>query len=83
MARESTTQQRQVWLIFFFLGIIMLNFPFLQIFNRLDTLFGLPLLVFYLLVGWPLSIIVIFLFSHSLQNNRQREDHDPPEQENP
>ncbi|PLX93607.1 MAG: hypothetical protein C0620_07380 [Desulfuromonas sp.] len=68
MSKQSTTQQRQVWLIFFCLGIIMLNFPFMQIFNRLDTLFGLPLLVFYLLVGWPLSIVVIYLFSASLQD---------------
>ena len=67
MSKHSTTHQRQVWLIFFCLGVIMLNFPFMQIFNRLDTLFGIPLLVFYLMVGWPLSIGVIYLFSASLE----------------
>ena len=55
---ESTQQQRQIWLIFFFLGTIMLNFPFLQIFNRLETFFGIPLLVLYFMVGWPASIAV-------------------------
>ncbi|MCD6527317.1 MAG: hypothetical protein J7K75_10040 [Desulfuromonas sp.] len=81
MSRESTTQQRQIWLIFFFLGIIMLNFPFMQIFNRPETIFCLPLMVLYLLVGWPLSIVVIYIFSRSLESNDDDEAVEPPEQE--
>lgn len=81
MSRESTMHQRQVWLIFFFLGLIMLNFPFIQIFNRFDSIFGLPLLVLYLLLGWPLSIIVIYLFSRSLQENMQNDDENNPDLE--
>ena len=81
MSRESTMHQRQVWLIFFFLGCIMLNFPFIQIFNRFDSILGLPLLVLYLLVGWPLSIIVIYLFSRSLQETAPNDSEDSPDME--
>ncbi|MCA1797820.1 MAG: hypothetical protein LC645_09910 [Geobacteraceae bacterium] len=70
---ESTQQQRQIWLIFFFLGIIMLNFPFLQIFNRPETIFGIPLLVLYFMVGWPASIVVVYFFCRTLGHN----DNDP------
>ena len=37
-------QLRESWVIFFILGIIMMNFPFLHVFNKADTLFGFPLL---------------------------------------
>jgi uncharacterized membrane protein len=53
---------RESWLIFFILGIIMLTFPFLNIFNKPVLLFGVPLLFLYLTVGWLISIIVIYLF---------------------
>lgn len=68
MSNESTTQQRQVWLIFFFLGIVMLNFPFLQIFNRVESYLGVPILVIYLFYGWPISIAVIYIFTRTLKN---------------
>jgi hypothetical protein len=66
---ESTPYQRQIWLIFFFLGMVMLNFPFLQIFNRLETFLGIPLLVLYFMFGWPASIGVVYLFSRTLEHN--------------
>ncbi|MDD3800702.1 hypothetical protein [Desulfuromonas thiophila] len=66
MTELNSAQKRQLWLAFFLLGLILLNFPFLQIFNRIDTLFGIPLLVVYFLLGWPASIAVIYLFSKRL-----------------
>lgn len=63
-------QLRESWIIFFILGIIMLNFPFLDIFNKSDTLFGYPLLFLYFTIGWAVSIFVIYLFSLAVgQNN--------------
>lgn len=56
-------QLRESWVIFFVLGIIMLNFPFLHIFNKSDTLFGFPLLFLYFTLGWAFSIFVIYLFT--------------------
>ncbi|MDD2541690.1 MAG: hypothetical protein PHH28_11695 [Desulfuromonadaceae bacterium] len=55
-------QLPESWIIFFILGIIMMTFPFLQIFNKPTILFGVPLLFLYLMVGWIISIIVIYLF---------------------
>ena len=55
-------QLRESWIIFFILGIIMLTFPFLHIFNKPSLLFGVPLLFLYLNAGWLISIIVIYLF---------------------
>ncbi len=55
-------QMRESWIIFFILGIIMMTFPFLHIFNKPTLLFGFPLLFLYLTVGWIISILVIYLF---------------------
>jgi hypothetical protein len=57
---------RQSWWIAFFLGVVMINYPFLMIFNRNLSLFGFPLLFLYFLVGWSLSIAVIALYVWAL-----------------
>ena len=62
-------QLRESWVIFFIMGIIMLNFPFLHIFNKSDTLFGFPLLFIYFTVGWACSIFVIYLFTLAVDHN--------------
>lgn len=55
-------QLRESWIIFFILGIIMMTFPFLHIFNKPVLLLGVPLLFLYLTAGWLISIVVIYLF---------------------
>lgn len=60
-------QLRESWIIFFIMGIIMLNFPFLHIFNKSDTLFGFPLMFLYLMVGWAVSIFIIYLFTLAIR----------------
>jgi len=62
-------QLRESWIIFFIMGIIMMNFPFLHIFNKSDTLFGFPLLFLYFTVGWAASIFVIYLFTLAVRQN--------------
>lgn len=62
----TTSHLREAWVLFFFLGAVMLNYPFLQIFNKTATVLGIPLLVLYFLLGWPASIAVIYLFSRRL-----------------
>lgn len=70
----TTSHLREAWVLFFFLGAVMLNYPFLQIVNKTVTVFGFPLLVFYFLLGWPVSIAVIYLFSRRL--NEEQNDID-------
>ena len=62
-------QLRESWIIFFIMGIIMLNFPFLHIFNKSETLFGFPLLFLYFTIGWAFSIFVIYLFTLAVTQN--------------
>lgn len=59
---------REAWAIFFILGVIMLNFPFIHIFNKATTILGFPLLILYFFLGWPLSIVVIYLFCRRLDD---------------
>lgn len=51
------------WVIFFILGIIMMNYPFIIIFNKEESLFGIPLLFLYFYGGWFVSILVIYIFT--------------------
>ncbi len=59
MGGWSRGKLRQWWRVLFVLGILAINYPFLQIFNRPVRVAGFPLLFLYFLVGWAGSIAVI------------------------
>ncbi len=63
MKKERALPLRDAWVIWFVLGVVMLNYPFLSIFDKNVYIFGLPLTMLYFFVGWPISIFVIYLFS--------------------
>ena len=71
MKIPNPTATHEAWVLCLILGVIMLNFPFLQIFNTDRSIFGIPILVFYFFVGWPLSILVILLFVNRLQQQER------------
>ena len=77
MKAKNPLHLREAWVIFFVLGLVMLNFPFLHIFNKDIQIFGIPLIVLYLMVGWPLSIAIIYLFSLLLDTG-ETDDGEPP-----
>ena len=56
---------KDTWVICFALGLVMMNYPFISIFNKPIFPFGIPLLYLYLLIGWSCSICVVFLFSRA------------------
>lgn len=58
---------RESWVIFFIIGNVMLNFPFLKIFNQPGTILGFPVLYLYFMIGWPVSIGVIYLFATAIE----------------
>ncbi|MFW6142906.1 MAG: hypothetical protein ACOC39_01590 [Desulfovermiculus sp.] len=61
--------------VLFFLGLVMLNYPFLVIFNKVILFFNIPLPVLYFFIGWPLSILVMYFFSRGLSHeDEQAED---------
>ena len=57
---------RESWIIFFLLVVIMLNYPFIHIFNKASTLFGFPIFYLYLQAGWAISIFIIYLFTKAI-----------------
>jgi len=61
---------KESWVILFILGLIMMNYPFLDIFNKSTLLFGFPLTYIYLIGGWGISILVIYLFTLSLKHEK-------------
>jgi len=56
---------RESWIIFFTLGIIMMNYPFIDVFNKEESLNGMPYLYLYFNVGWLVSIGIIYLFKRA------------------
>jgi hypothetical protein len=63
MKSERKLPLKDAWFIWFVLGMVMLNYPFLHIFNKDILIFGIPLTVLYFFIGWPFSIFIIYLFS--------------------
>ena len=63
MKTERKLPLKDAWFIWFVLGVVMLNYPFLHIFNKNILVFGIPLTILYFFIGWPISIFVIYLFS--------------------
>ena len=69
----SRLSLKESWVIFFILGLTMLNYPFLNIFNKHGLYFGFPLMFIYIIGGWGISILVIYLFTISIKGeNRSR-----------
>lgn len=84
--RNSTSERKkETWFLFFFLGFIMLNAPFIHVFNKPVFLFGYPLMVLYLMIGWPVSILIVYIFSRKIdtsdnQRTERNDDGGPPEE---
>jgi len=64
----------ELWALSLILGLGLLNFPFVEIFNTDRPLFGIPLLVLYFYCGWLLIIAVIYLFARRLQQGAHGDD---------
>ena len=78
--KQNPLPLRDVWIIWFVLGIVMLNYPFVHIFNKNVLVMGIPLTVLYFFIGWPISIFVIYLFSSYLSRESNRDDRKSKEQ---
>ncbi|MBI5016861.1 MAG: hypothetical protein HZB55_15420 [Deltaproteobacteria bacterium] len=67
MPEQVRGRLRQLWFVAFVLGALLINYPFLHIFNRPTTLGGLPVLFLYFFVGWAASIAVIAFYTRALK----------------
>ena len=74
MAILNADRNRGIWLFFSALFVILFTYPLLQVFNLTTLVFGIPLLVLYLLLGWLLLIGVIYRFTSRLGNRPPPQD---------
>ncbi|HOB62515.1 MAG TPA: hypothetical protein PKI41_10395 [Candidatus Competibacteraceae bacterium] len=59
-------QSREYIVILFIVGVLALNYPIVELFDRSWMPFGVPLLYFYLYVVWlALIILLILVVQHS------------------
>ncbi len=65
---------KEAWILCLILGVILINFPFIHIFNNDRMIFGVPPLVLYFFVGWPASICVTWLFIRQMEKEDRRTD---------
>ncbi|PLY02669.1 MAG: hypothetical protein C0622_05275 [Desulfuromonas sp.] len=72
MKETKDSPIREAWILCLILGIVMINFPFIHIFNTDRLIFGIPQLVLYFFIGWPASIVVIWLFVSHLEARQSR-----------
>jgi len=69
----SETQKRSRLIIFFFIGVILLNYPVLSIFSdEKKEIFGIPLLYAYVFTTWALLIGLTFI---TVLTHRKQESH--------
>ena len=66
---------KDTWVICFVLGFIMMNYPFISIFNKPSRPFDIPLLYLYLLLGWVFSIVIVYLFSRAERHDSDTKGH--------
>ncbi|MCC6135698.1 MAG: hypothetical protein LM550_16710 [Candidatus Contendobacter sp.] len=70
-------QSREYIVILFIIGALALNYPVLGLFDRSASLFGIPLLYFYLYMMW---LILIILLIAVVQHSEVREPEQPKPQ---
>ncbi|ADU65343.1 hypothetical protein LGV61_02865 [Desulfurispirillum indicum] len=81
MKHQRFSPLAEAWILFFLLGVLMINYPFTHIFNKLTLVLGVPMMVLYFLLGWPLSIAVIYFFTRSLNHgDAESADHEDRDQ---
>lgn len=71
MKEPQENSLREAWILCLILGLIMINFPFIHIFDTPGMIFGIPKLPLYFFVGWPISIAVIWFFARDVKKDSQ------------
>lgn len=65
---------RESWIVFFIIGFIMINYPFINIFNKPYEICGIPLLFLYIYCCWAIFIVVIYILVRSINLPEERND---------
>jgi hypothetical protein len=70
MARSHPEPHRTSWLFLTILYGVLFSYPLLQVFNHTTLIFGVPLLILYILLIWLLFIWIIYRFSCRIDKGR-------------
>ncbi|MBE2295299.1 MAG: hypothetical protein IAF00_10115 [Phycisphaerales bacterium] len=73
-------QSKEHIVILFVGGVVAINYPLLELFDRAWAPFGIPLLYFYLYLAW---LVIIVLLIVVVQHSEIREPNPPPKHLNP
>ena len=69
MKEAKHNRSRELCLLISLLFLLVFNYPLVLAFNRTLPVFGIPLIILYLLGGWLLFIFVTFLVVRNLGRN--------------
>ena len=72
-------QSREYIVILFIVGVLALNYPMLELFNRPWMPFGIPVLYLYLYVAWLVLIILLIAVVERSQIPEPDQPTAPPE----
>ena len=71
-------QSKEALIILFIIGALILNYPFLHLFNQPWTLFGIPLLYLYLYLVWFVMIVLLIVIVERSAIEPPSEPEPPP-----
>jgi hypothetical protein len=72
--KSRAVARTKAWcLICFGLGLLLTNYPLLQIFNQPASLGGIPLMIVYLLGIWLVGIFVLFRLTRALAQSSDKD----------
>ena len=72
-------QSREYIVILFIVGVLALNYPMLELFNRPGMPFGIPVLYLYLYAAWLVLIILLITVVERSQIPEPDQSAAPPE----
>jgi len=73
MREAEYNRGRELFLLIALLFLLVFNYPLMLAFNRTHPVFGVPLIILYLLGGWLLFIVIIFLSVRTLGRKEDEE----------
>jgi hypothetical protein len=69
MKETPSQKSKGAWMLSIAAGMIILNFPFIQVFNTGGSFLGLPTLIVYIFLAWSIMISGLIVYSQFFCHN--------------